>query len=170
MNSISKEDYERLLEQLSSDDQDLEQDIPEDAWIPSEPFAKDRMKLHKSLGSIDATDLKKDQIQDALYSCKNIQVGNFSIRIESYHGYPNKQGKGTDLSMDIYLMEKRYKTPSGNPCNMDYKIDIYKDNRFTNRPWLHHFVAYGRAVNIPVETVVDVVKWLQALKRLPAFL
>lgn len=67
-------------------------------------------------------------------------------------------------------MERRFRTPSGNPCNMDYRINLHKDNRFTNRPWLNEFGPQGEADDVPIETVVDIIRWLQALKRMNAFL
>jgi len=74
------------------------------------------------------------------------------------------------LTMDITVYQEKYRTPSGAPCKMSYKMDFSQDDRFSNRPWITYFNTQGRAHNIPVETVVEIVRWLQALKRMNAFL
>jgi len=177
MTNISKEEYLKLLEDLADDQYgttDYPEDnyVPDEAWIPSESGAKEMIRFKNLHGKIDVTKFKKEQIQDALYKCMNIQVGDFLIKIESYHGYPDKFGKGTNLTMDIEVWEKRYRTPSGAPCNMDFRIDWSKDNRFFTRKWLSYFGAGTRSagINVPVDTVVEIVRWMQALKRMGAFL
>lgn len=172
MTSISKEDYQRLLEELS-DEYDDEIDIysiPDDSWIPGESSAKEALNKINHTGIVDVTKFKKDKIQDALYKCVNIKINDFLLRIDSYHGHPDKNNKGINLSMDIELWETKYRTPSGMPCKMEYRIDLFNDNRFNTRPWLSYFFKSGNGINLPVETVVDVVRWLQALKRMNAFL
>lgn len=177
MTPISKDDYLKLLEDLSndqygSDDYSDEQHIPDEAWIPSESGVKEMIRFKNLHGKIDVTKYRKEQIQDALYKCMNIQVGEFLIKIESYHGQPDKFGKGANLTMDIEIWEKRYVTPTGRPCNMDFRIDWSKDNRFFGRKWLSYFSGGTRssAFNVPVETVIEIVRWMQALKRMTAFL
>lgn len=175
MTSISKEDYQKLLEELADQQYSMDEEvdinqIPDDSWIPSESFAKEKMKQANQSGIIDVTKFRKDKIQEALYKYINIKIGIFLIRIDTYHGYPDKTGKGVNLTMDIGVWETKLKTPSGNPCKMEYRINLHKDNRFTNRPWLVYFNDSGEATHMPVETVVDVVRWLQALKRMNAFL
>ena len=169
MNSMTKEEYLKLLDEIDNEDQDENLDIPDESWIWAEPPIKQKIK-HNTLNSmVNLTTCRKDKIQEALYKCMNIQVGNYLIRISSYHGEPDKFGNGTGLTMDICVWEKRYKTLSGNPCNMDYMVDLSKDNRFTNQPWLKLFDGYY-AKSVPVDTVVDIVRWMQALKRMTAFL
>ena len=174
MSAISKEDYLKLLEELSKE-QDNPYDIetypiPEDAWIPAESSAKEKMKPPNNTGTVDLINYKKDKIQDALYKFTNIRVGKYLIRIHNYNGYPDKKGKGANLSLDIEVWETAYTTPSGAPCKMDYNKNFHKDNRFRGKPWLHYFTVGGWACDIPVETVVDVIKWLQTVQKLSAFL
>jgi hypothetical protein len=177
MNAISKEDYLKLLEDLANDqygydEQPEDTHVPDEAWIPSESVAKEMIRMKNLHGKIDVTKFRKDKIQDALYKCMNIQVGDFLIKIESYHGHPDKFGKGVNLTMDIEVWEKRYQTPTGRPCNMDFRIDWSRDNRFFGRKWLDYFGGgtNSSGINVPVETVVEIVRWMQALKRMTAFL
>jgi len=173
MTPISKEDYIKFLEELTDhqygDDDDTYY-IPEDAWIPAESPAKEKMKISNHLGVIDVLKYKKNKIQEALYKCMNIKIGSYLVRIVEYHGTTFKNGTGANLSMDIEVWETVYKTPSGNPCKMEYNKNFHKDNRFTGKPWLSYFSNSGKAHNIPVETVVDVIRWLQAIQRISAFL
>jgi len=178
MTNISKEEYLKLLEDLANDqygyDDPPEEEpyIPDEAWIPSESVAKEMIRMKSLHGKIDVTKFRKDKIQDALYKCMNVQVGDFLIKIDSYHGYPDKFGKGANLTMDIEVWEKRYRTPSGAPCNMDFRIDWSKDDRFFTRKWLSYFQggASSAAANVPVETVIEIVRWMQAIKKMGAFL
>jgi hypothetical protein len=174
MNNISKEEYLRLLEELANEEdygEDQEDtSVPEDSWIWGESPNKEKIKKLQYQSVIDVTKFKKDKIQDALYKTSTIQCHEFTIKIAAYHGRPEKVTSNNDLSMDIVVWEKRYKTPSGNPCNMDFKKDFFKDNRFSNRPWLTYFSANGSADDIPVKTVVEIIRWMQGIKRMTAFL
>lgn len=174
---ISKEEYQKILEEIYNEQYNDEPEtdlIPDDSWIPAESSAKEAMlrATNNKHGIIDVTKFRKEKIQDALYKCMNIQVGGFLIRIDSYNGEPGKLSKGATLSLDIEVWEKRFKTPSGNPCNMDFRMDWSKDNRFFGRPWLKHFGNgnSSSAHDVPVETVIEIVRWMQALKRMNAFL
>jgi hypothetical protein len=178
MTFISKEEYLKLIESAQIDEEDTMDDysnIPESAWIPAESPAKDQMnraRAANSHGVIDVLKYKKEQIKDALYKCINLQVGEFIIHVEEYHGRPNikKTAPLAELTMDVSIMQERYQTPSGAPCKMAYKMDFFRDNRFATRPWLTYFNSNGAAHNIPVDTVVDIVRWMQALRRMNAFL
>lgn len=173
MSPISKEDYIKFLEELTEQqysDEDDTYTIPEDAWMPAESLAKEKMKIHDRAGSVDLLNCKKSKIQDALYKCTNVKVGSYLIRIHEYHGTPNKIGIGANLTMDIEVWETVYQTPSGHPCKMDYNKNFHKDNRFYGKPWLNYFSTVGVAHDMPVETVVDVIRWLQAIQKIGAFL
>jgi hypothetical protein len=176
MTSFSHKDYLRLLEELTDqqyddDSYDIISEIPEESWMPEVSSAKEKMLRSLNANkTINITNFKKDQIQDALYQNTNIQVGNFLIKIQRYNGYPDKTNQITNLTMDISVYEKQFKTMSGFPCNMDLDLNIHKDNRFIGRTWLSLFNSYNGARNIPASTVVEIVRWMQALKRMTAFL
>jgi hypothetical protein len=176
MTSFSHKDYLRLLEELTDqqyddDSYDIISEIPEESWMPEVSSAKEKMLRSLNANkTINITNFKKDQIQDALYQNTNIQVDNFLIKIQRYNGYPDKTNQITNLTMDISVYEKQFKTMSGFPCNMDLDLNIHKDNRFIGRTWLSLFNSYNGARNIPASTVVEIVRWMQALKRMTAFL
>lgn len=183
MSFISKDDYLKLLESVQQEDFDQidHLDPPDTAWIPARSSAHDMLekaRARQSYGILDIVEYKREQIQEALYECINLQVGEFIIHVEEYHGRPAKLSKAkntspspaSELTMDIVVYQERLTTPSGIPCKMQYMMDFFQDNRFTNQAWLSHFTHKGRARNIPVETVVDMIRWLQALNRMNAFL
>jgi hypothetical protein len=178
---ISPFDYLKLLQDLEGSDSDYQEDddvsVPDESWIWGESPLKEKM-LGPRNGAIDVTKYKKESIKEALYKSTNLQVGDFTLKIERYNGRPGRfesiKPIQIDLSMNIAIWERKYKTPTGNPCKMDYRLDLHKDNRFVNKPWLTFFansgLGTGKAVDVPVDTVVDIIRWLQALKRLTAFL
>lgn len=163
--NIDKEEYLKLLSELD----EPAEDISDDSWFYADPPAKEKMlKARAFSGSMDCTNFKREQILKAIKSNCNLQVGPFSIRIRGFY----HSEKADKAYMSIDLFEKKTKTPTGHPCNMDYKVDVMKDNRFEGRPWAELFNNHrqGTAINVPIETVVEIVKWLQALKKLTAFL
>jgi hypothetical protein len=173
---LNKEEYLKLIEEAYSNEEDTEDyEIPDSSWIPSESPAKARMERAREAnnnGIIDVLRYKKEQIQDALYQHVNLRVGEFLIHVEEYHGRPTirKMPPQAQLTMDITVMQEKNRTPSGAPCKMHFKMDFFKDNRFTNKSWISYFTSSGKAHNIPVETVVNIVKYLQAIQNLSAFM
>lgn len=169
-NSI-EEEYIKILQDLVEhqySDGPEENEVPPEAWVPSESIIAKRAKriTPNYYGSIDVTNFKKDKIKDAIYQCMNIKVGEFLIKITSYNDlYIDKE-----KTMNIAIWEKRYRTPSGNPCNMEFKANLLKDTRFTSRPWLNLFTNGGSAIRVPMDTLIDIIRWLQAIKRMTVFL
>lgn len=177
MKYLSKEDYLSLIESARQDTEEYNEldnyNIPDDAWVPSESPNKIKMELARAAsvhGIIDVLKYRKDQIRDAIYKCMNLQVGEFIIHIRRYNGYPKDKQFSGPLTLDIDVMQERYKTPSGAPCKMSYKFDFFQDNRFASQPWITHFDAAGHARDILVETVVEIVRWMQIIQRLTSFM
>jgi hypothetical protein len=172
MNPISKQDYLKLLEAISeqqySEPEEPAIEVPESSWIWGESPVKDRLRTASLQQTIDVTLLHKDQIKKAIKSARNIKVGNFSIKIKGY--YQSEKLNNDFMHLDIY--ERRTKTPTGQPCNMDYKAELTTDKRFAGRGWLSYFTkdSPGLARNVPIDTVVDIIKWMKALKNLTIFL
>jgi hypothetical protein len=173
MRSFTKDEFQRLVEELTAQQYGDEIDAPEEeeiVWMPADPPAKDKIKLPSNSGVMDLTKVKKDQIKDALYKCTSLKVGNFTIKITKYHGYPDKNGKGQDLKMDLSFWHEVYKTPSGAPCKMTYRFEIGKDSRFAGRPWLLYQFGTSGMKDVPADVVVEVIRWFQGVTRMTAFL
>lgn len=156
MNSLSAEEFLKLIEE--SQDQDFEEEVANNTYKAGKPISGIDRKV------LNATELKKKDIIDALCSCTNISVGEFLIRIDAYRGSP--QTNGSDLNLDVTLFEKI----SQNNSYINNRINTSIDDRFKNRHWSEYFDTNGKAFNIPADTIVDVVKWLQALTKLTIFL
>jgi len=173
MNTFTKEEYLALVEKLAEDhygDDGDNEPITEMEWIPSESDYARKVHLVNKDGTIDLITAKKDKVRKVLleYKYANLAIGNFLIRITNYHGKPNSK-TGADISLDISLYQKVSRTPNGGPCNMLNKFDVFRDSRFEGRPWLTHFNGYG-AHKVPLETMVDIIRWIQVIQNLTAFL
>jgi hypothetical protein len=171
MKSLSDQDYLRLLQQITDqqyDDAIDDYDINKMEWIPAEPEAKEKIKLASSWGMIDLTHVKSSKIKEEILKCTNLKVGSFKLRIDRYNEIPSQQG--AKLCLDLEVMEERTQTPSGMPCRVEYRMDFSKDSRFKKCNWAKYFSDRGSGSNVPIDTVVEIVRWMQAAKKLSAFL
>lgn len=162
--TITKEEYLKLIEEVykESDCFDEQPKIDDIVWMPSESPIKRKIPIR--YGSIDATNLKRDDIKKAILNRQQITVGNFLIFIK------NEENN----LLDICIYETKYKTNTGRPCKMQCKINFLKDSRFEKRPWIHHFIKNNynlkSASDITKETLEEIIRWLQAITKLPAFI
>ncbi len=174
MKSLTDREYLELLSRLVDqqyDDAIDDYDIDKMEWIPAEPEVKSKIPEPNTWGMIDLTNVLSNKIKEELLKCTNLKIGNFKIRIARYNGVPSQQG--AKLCMDLEIKEARTKTPSGMPCGpsgVEYPADLLKDSRFKGRPWLKYFKDGSYAHNVPIDVVVEIVRWMQALKKLTAFL
>lgn len=176
-NIFTEEEYLELVRRLSDGQYDQLDDSDLDS--PFDPFAqsdleehiaakKARMLQSMNNGTIDLTKIKRDKILSSLFKHNTIKIYDFMIRITEYHGEPGKVG--ANLTVDITLYHDRKKTElSGAPCKITETFSIGKDSRFATRPWLSYFSGpHGR--NIPSDVLVEIIRWMQVVKKLPAFL
>lgn len=170
MSSFTKREYLDLVQKLVDrqyDDAVDNYDIEQMEWIPSEPEIKQKIHQANNAGTIDLTHVKSSKIKEEILKCSNLRVGAFKVRVVRYNGVPSKNGAQMALSLKVW--EERNQTPSGMQCQMDYPMHFNKDNRFDGRPWLKYFQD-NTAHNVPIDTVVEIVRWLQAVHKLTAFL
>jgi len=167
---VTKEEYLRLIEEAIHQEEDYLEDIDCKAWIPAEPAIK--KKIPERFGSIDATKLKREAIKKVIAHCPCITVSKFLIMLSTCEGN-NDISSIDDANKQLYysirIFETKYHTPSGRPCNMQYKVYLSKDIRFENRPWLKFFLG-STALKVPEETLLDIIRWLQAITKLSSFL
>ena len=170
MNGLSNEEYLELITRLTKEQYDDAEPMAQ-----PDPFERGLRQLERAVKAklkipansqykIDASDFKLDQIKPILTQTDKIQVNNFTVDVISRP----LSDKG-EYQLNILIWEKRFKTPSGNPCNIDYRILVNKDKRFATRKWAEFFKGSYSGV-VSVDTVVDIIRWMQMLKRLPAFL
>lgn len=167
MKTLSQDEYLRLIEELNEED---DYSGLEPFWMPADPPAKEKIKPPGVGGAIDITNTKKNDIQDIIYKYTSLKVGIFLIQITKYNSQPSKSGKNQDLKMDLSFWHEVYKTPSGAPCKMTYKFDIGSDKRFSNRSWMTYLSDKSNMKEVPVDVVVEIIRWFQGIKRMTAFL
>jgi hypothetical protein len=169
MKSFTDQEYLQLIQEIVDkqyDDAIDDYDIEKMEWIPAEPEIKKKLESLNHHGMIDLTNVKSSKLKEEIKKCANLRVGAFKVMLTHVHPNPIKG----DVGYDLNIKEERTKTPSGMPCRVDYRMDILKDSRFKGRPWLKYFKGEGYACNVPIDTVVEMVRWMQAIKKLTAFL
>lgn len=142
-------------------------DIENMEWIPAESEAKERMLKVNHSGMMDLTHVKSNLIKEEIFKCGNLKVGDFKIIINHFSGVPSQEG--SKLCCNLKIMQHQSRTMNGMPCNMDSVVNLNTDMRFNSRPWVKYFSG-SYANNVPIDTVVDIIRWLQAIKKMTAFL
>lgn len=174
MGTFTKQEYLELVSKLAEQQYDQLIDDDEEEyieWSPSEPEIREKPVRVRSDATTDLTNAKKSALPDLIFKSTNLKVHNFTIKITTYHGEPDD--KGATLNVGFTLYHEVNKTPNlGAPCKMTYACNVYKDDRFKNRPWLKFFdTATGsHATDIPTETLIDIIRWIQVVVKYPAFL
>ena len=172
MDTLSQEEYLRLIEQLVEqqyDDLEASEDIE---WIPAESEIVQRLKLPDHNKVLNLTNIKKSEIEEQLLKCRNIRMGSFLIKISRYHGELAILGHNAgevDIGMDVCIYEEQECMHLNRTSKMTTKLNVCKDTRFDNRPWLKYFNSFKIGQNIPMDTAADIVRWLQAITRMSAF-
>ena len=169
MDTILPDEYLALLKMLADTQYDEEEYVPEpEPWMDADSQALEKMRKARvtatELSTIDMTDMKSAKIKDMLTKHKNIKVGNYSIKIRKYDGHLHED-PNHPITVDVEVWIKKFKTDIGNPCNMDYRVDFSKDSRFAPCAWLKHFKG-SSGTKIPLDTLHEIIRWLQAIKRL----
>lgn len=169
MKSLTDQEYLALIQQLVDQQYDEAIDdynIDKMEWIPAESEIKKKLESLNRSGMIDLTTVKSSLLKEEIKKCANLKIGSFKVTLTHIHPNPTKG----DVGYDLKIRETKTKTPSGQPCNVEYSADILKDSRFKGRPWLKYFKDGSYASNVPIDTIVEIVRWMQAIKKLTAFL
>ncbi len=172
---ITKEEYLKLIQKAYHQDDELD-DGEELFWIPAKPEIKKKLQnLIKPNGDINATKMKKAEFSKLINKHNRITIGNFMVHIKSIvnpTGIDNVVEDAVEITEEtkynIVLYEVKKTTPSGMPCNIQVKLNIAKDNRFDDRQWAKGFTQLGGSVSD--KTLIELLKWMQAITKLPAFL
>ena len=172
MNYFSKEEYlqlcQKLVEEQYNDESIKNNDIDHIEWIPAESEIKNRMAQKQTFKSIDLGQVKSTEIKDKLLLNEYFTVGKFKIRVEKHTGLTGKIE--IPVSADLSVWELRTRTPNGMPCQIEFPVLFYKDSRFVNRSWTEQFHKNNSASNITIETIAEIIRWLQISTRLSAFM
>lgn len=164
--TIDYEEFLKLAEKMTSEqygeDSDYRsfQDVLDDhEYIPP---AKETRPIDPSSNS-DLTKVKRDQIKEALTKTGNVTIGNFVLKIHRYQGSIERAAKERPNEYSISLYEMKNKMPK--------KVQVTTDYRFKEVPWLSYFKdPIKGGSGIPGETLVDIVRWLQAIVKMGIFI
>lgn len=118
---------------------------------------------------INLTDSKTSEIKEVIkhhQMGKQYIIGNFLITMKCYR----QNNKEESISVDLILWEKRPIIWNGRSCNIDYKLNLGKDFRFSGRTWVSQFNDCGMGEKISFSTMVEIVRWMQAITKMSAFL
>ena len=174
--SLTTQQYLELVSKLAEEQYDLLSD--EEIQNPEPPHVyefKEKMKKtlvpERSNAPTNLTNVKKADLLDTIFQTSTLKIHHFTIKITQYHSKPNEDG--ATLSVDFTLYHDVTETPNLKaPCRMTYPCNVYKDTRFKGRPWLKFFdvMTGSHATNIPTDTLIDIIRWIQVVVKLPAFL
>ena len=121
-------------------------------------------KIIQANSSNNATDLKQEKIRAAIENSGNLEIGKFTLKILRPEGTRSKEyQKLREGLLNISIYEKGLD-------KLHRKVKVAEDNRFKEAEWISYFkdpLRSGREV--PIETVVEIVTWLQAIEKMLLF-
>jgi hypothetical protein len=116
----------------------------------------------------NVTDVKKNQLRDYIEKYRYFTIGDFSIRINSLTDEKFSVSRfGKRASVVIYENISDKKIPEN--YRKLHKVNPLKDDRFVDCEWIVNFYN-SNGYNIDIETMVEILKWLQCLSKLRVFL
>lgn len=173
MSELTNEEYLALCQKLADqqyDDDALDDiDISKMEWMSGgSESIKEKMARASTTGCIDLTTVRSSEIKKQILLCTNLKIGKFKMRTSrTFEGLIEPTIENLTFSIEVW--EEKNRTPNGMPCQMDFPMAPSKDTRFKGRPWLKYFNG-SSASKVPYDTVVEIVRWMQAVKKLTAFL
>ncbi len=165
LKSLTKQQYSDQIEDDDDDPFAILNDSNEE-WEPSGTFEfkEKRVVLPNRENTTDLTTAKWEDIKTKLHIAGHIRVGSFLVRIKKYEVVT------PDINLDIEISEEKRKTFGGNSAKIAEKISTTRDSRFKNKAWAVYFKPLTGGVKIPIDTVADIIKYLQFVFANPAFL
>lgn len=109
---------------------------------------------------VDITNTKSNDIKNQLIESNTLRVGNFVVEVEYFDN---------DSTVSMTIKEFSFRTPAGFACKMQQNFSLEDDNRFSGKTWLKSF-KYNRSCRIPINTAIEIIRWLQAINKLALFL
>lgn len=163
-NNLTKEEYIAMVAKLV--DQQYGRELDNDDDEPHHLSGSPEIPTRPNPNSIiNITDHKRNDIPIELLRACNFKIGNFLIKI--HHNMTNEDGyacysfKLFEESPYTYLNRPSIKTTKITPCN---------DSRFDGRSWLSYFGQRSFAEQMIVSELLDMIRWLQAIGKMTAFL
>lgn len=164
------QNYLDLVTKLADEQYDHNDDfhdiITKMEWVPAESEAKEAMlKSTASYGCIDLTTVHSSKMKEEIFKNCNFRVGNFKVNIKRFSADPENK----EIFAYLRIWEERNKTPNGMSCKLDFAVNFNKDTRFTECSWVTHFGG-NSSDKVPINTVVEIARYLQFVSKYPAFI
>ncbi len=167
LKSLTKQQYSDQIEDEDEDDPFAILNDSSQDWEPSNQyeFKEKKSVLPNRENTTDLTSAKWEDIKTRLHIAGHIRVGSFLVRIKRY------EVNTPDITLDIEISEEKKKNFGGNTAKIAEKISTTKDSRFKNKTWITYFKnPLLGGMKIPIDTVADIIKYLQFVYANPAFL
>lgn len=168
MSGLSDSEYLDLLKKLVKEQYDEPVEDFEKQYFNPTPSFKKASKIKEKLSNIhklhDFSESVRDEIEANISTTGDAKVGPFSVK---YMVSKNL--------FSMYIMEDKIKNFAGKKGTITERVNMFKDNRFNNKDWLKYFsnrsgTVSGHGRDIPKETFIDIIKFLQFVCQNPAFL
>ncbi len=166
MSKITKEEYLKLLDEVLKAQQVEDLEVNPDFLNNDEPGFKAPIRFNyvDGQGTIKAVNMTRQEIDAAWQNQGNIIVGEFLIKVKSFHVMT--EINSPMITYDLYDYEK-----NDDGKTVSVKIDIFTDVRFGQLGWTAQkkrgMVITSTTSSLP--SVYDLIEWLQKLDKLSAF-
>lgn len=166
---MTKDEYLALVTKFVDEQYGKEIDPIEDhPTFDTIKHGKDRIVLNSNT-VINATNFKKEEIKDAILRAANLRVDNFLIKVIK-HNYNSEDENGIPVSYNLSIFEESPYVYLNRPSKKITKIVPSKDSRMDTRPWAQYFGTSDQASYMTLDSFLDMIRWLQAMSKLGAFL
>jgi len=172
LSGLSDEDYLELLKNLTEHQYDDFEDTSsslDDLYTLAEAEVdytpQQKINIFNAEACSNLSQATLEGITQKLHTTGNISVGPFIVRIKRY------DASKKEIQLDVDIMEEKSRIFNGQPGKIIEKVNMAKDSRFYNKSWMKYFnnpIKLG--TKVPLETVADIVKYLQFVFKNPAFL
>lgn len=156
---MNSKEYARLTKEYA-EEQYGEYLYPYQDEVEKEAEERKERLLKEKVSSrlLDLSKADLTTIKSELPTSRFIEIGKFNITVRKYYTI-NTQSY---INLDIYEYVKENKIAS--------KLNITKDVRFQDREWIKYFKnALMGGFQIPLETAVQIIRWLQVADKISAF-
>ena len=153
---MDKDEFLRLIEKYCAEQYDSLEEYfeSEHSDLVLSDIVKEMRETKYETGVSDLTNAKMSDIQIKAKSFNNFKIGNFLIK-----------AKRKNEKLDITIYETINK--------MDVKVNVLKDNRFTNASWSKYWIhlnMYKEGTKIPPDELASIIKWIQSIQKMSAFI
>lgn len=161
--NVLKDFLERARKEMEEEYGDeLGEIIPEiDYSVPSE-------KAIDPMSNAMLDNVGRERLEKALLSSGNCTIGRFILKIHRDKGAVAKRRDDKAGCLSVSLYEK-------GDDGLDRRVQMERDYRFREAPFLTYFDKPSHKVqevgkNVPIEDLVLLLRWLQAINNIGAFI